>query len=60
MDMVDSLDEIKSSRSVAGKKFPNAKVNSALNENIQNPHFKKNVSLEEHEAQKEDRFPRGR
>ena len=52
MEMVDSLDEFESLRSVAGKKFPNfemmdAKVNSALNENIQNPHFKKKVSLEE-------------
>ena len=65
MEMVDSLDELKSSRSVAGKKFQNfemldAKVASALNENIQNPHFKKKVSLEEQKAQKEDRFPRGR
>ena len=29
---------------------------SALNKNIQNSFFKKKVSLEEHKAQKEDRF----
>ena len=55
VEMVDSLDEFKSSRSVARKKFPNS-----VNENIQNHHFKKKVSLEEQEAPKEDRFPRGR
>ena len=63
--MVDSMDELKSSRSVAGKNFPNlgmldAKVASALNKIIQNSHFKKKVSLEEQKARKEDRFPRGK
>ena len=58
-------EELKSSRSVAGKNFPNfemldAKIASALNKIIQNTHFKKKVSLEEHIAQKEDRFLRGR
>ena len=57
MEMVDSLDELKSSRSVAGKKFPNfelldAKIASALNKIIQNSQFKKKVSLEEQTAQK--------
>ena len=65
VEMVDSLDELKSSRSVAGKNFPNfemldAKIASALNKIIQNSHFKKKVSLEEQNAQKEDRFLRGR
>ena len=51
VEMVDSLDELKSSRSVAGKKFPifemlDAKIASALNNIIQNSHFKKKVSLE--------------
>ena len=46
VEMVDSLDELKSSPSVAGKKFPNfemldAKIASALNKIIQNSHFKK-------------------
>ena len=41
MAMVDSLDELKSSRSVYGKDFPNfkmldAKIASALNKIIQN------------------------
>ena len=63
--MVDSLDELKSSRSVCGKDFPNfemldAKIASALNKIIQNSHFKKKVSLEEQKAHKEDRFLRGR
>ena len=63
--MVGSMGELKSSRSVCGKNFPNfemldAKITSALNKIIQNSHFKKMVSLEEQKAQKEDRFLRGR
>ena len=51
VEMVDSLDELKSSRSVYGKDFPNfemldAKIASALNKIIQNSYFKKKVSLE--------------
>ena len=65
VEMVDSLDELKSSRSIYGKAFPNtemldAKIASALNKIIQNSQFKKRVSLEEQKAQKEDRFLRGR
>ena len=65
VEMVDSLEELKSSRSVSGKNFPNfemldAKIASALNKIIQNSHFKKEVSLEEQKAQKQDRFQRGR
>ena len=65
VEMVDSLDELKSSRSVCGKDFPNfemldVKIASALNKIIQNSQFKKKVSLEEQKAPKEDRFPRGR
>ena len=37
-----------------------AKIASALNKIIQNFHFKKKVSLEEQNAQKEDWFLRGR
>ena len=49
VEMVDSLDELKCSRSVAGKKFQNfdmldAKVASAPNKIIQNSHFKKTMS----------------
>ena len=65
MEMVDSLGELKSSRSIPGKNFPNfekldAKIASALTKIIQNSHFKKKVSLELQKAQKEDRFLRGR
>ena len=63
--MVDSMEELKSSRSVAGNNFPNfetldAKIASALNKIIQNFHFKKKVNLEEQKAQKEDPFLGGR
>ena len=52
VEMVDSLEELKSSRSVCGKNFPNfemldAKIASALNKIIQNSNMKKKVSLEE-------------
>ena len=65
VEMVDSLDELKFSRSIAGEEFPNfelldARIASALNKIIPNSHFKKKVSLEEQKAQKEDRFFRGR
>ena len=65
VEMVDSLAELKSSRSIAGKNFPNfemldARIASALNNIIQNSHFKKKVSLEEQKVQKEDWFLRGR
>ena len=65
VEMVNSLDEFKSSRSVAGKNFPNfkmldAKISSALNNIIPNSHFKKKVSLEEQKAQKDSRFLRGK
>ena len=65
VEMVDSLEELISSRSVCGKNFPNfemldAKIASALDKIIQHSQIKKKVSLEEQKAQKEDRFLRGR
>ena len=65
VEMVDSVDEQKFSRSIAGKDFPkfemlDAGVASAVNKIIQNSHFKKKFSLEEQKAQKDDRFLRGR
>ena len=65
VEMVDSLDELKSSRAVSGKDFTNfemldAKIASALNKIIQNCQFKKEVSFEEQKAQKEDQFLWGR
>ena len=65
MKMVNSIEELKSSRSVAGKYFflffemLDGKIASSLNRIIQNSQFKK-VSLEEQKALKEDRFQRGR
>ena len=55
VDMVDSVDDLKSSRSIGGKDFPNfelldARSASALNKIIQNSYFKKKVSLEERKS----------
>ena len=65
VEMVDSLDKLKSSRSENGNFFPktemlDAKIASALNKIIPNSQFKKKVSLEEQKAPKKDRFLRGR
>ena len=65
VEMVDSVDDLKSSCSTAGKNFPNfemldAEIASALNKIIQNSQFKKKVSLEEQKSHKEERFQRGR
>ena len=65
MELVDSVDDLKSSCSVRGSEKPNsevldARIASALNKIIHNSHFKRRISLEEQKAQKEDRFFRGR
>ena len=65
MELVDSVDELKSSRSIAGKNFQkfemlDAKIASVLNKIIHSSQIKKKVSLEEQKAKKEDRFKRGR
>ena len=57
VEMVDSLDELKSSRSICGMDFANfemfdTNIASALNKIIQTSQFKKKVSLEEHKAPK--------
>ena len=62
VEMVDSLDEFKSSRQVAGKNFLNfemldAKIAPALNKIIQNSNFMEKVSLEEQKAQKGESVP---
>ena len=59
------MDELKSSRSVHGKDFPNfemldAKIASARSKIIQNSQFMKKVSLGGAQSQKEDRVLRGR
>ena len=65
VEMVESVDDLKSSRSIRGTHGPNfelldARIASAVNQIIENTRFKKKVSLEEQKAQKEDRFLRGR
>ena len=65
VELVDSVDDLKSSSSVRGIQMPDfevlgAKIASALNRIIHNSHFKRRVSLEEQKAQKKDRFLRGR
>ena len=65
VEMVDSVDDLKSSSSIRGISMPNfevldARIASALNIIIHNSHFKRRISLEEQEAQKQDRFLRGR
>ena len=64
VDLVDSVDELRSSSSIRGISMPNfevldARIASALNKIIHNSQFKRRISLEELKAQKEDRF-RGR
>ena len=65
VEMVESVDDLKSSRSIKGTPGPDfelldARIASALNKITQNTRFKKKVSLEEMTAHKEDRFLRGR
>ena len=63
VEMVDSVDDLRSSSSTRGISMPNfevfdARIASALNKIVHNSHFKRRVSLEEQKAQKEDRFLR--
>ena len=65
VEMVESVDDLKSSRSITGTHGPDfevldARIASALNRIIHNTHFKRKATLEEQNAQKEDRFLRGR
>ena len=60
VELVDSVDDLKSSCSVRGIRMPDfevldAKIASALNRIIHDTKFKRKVSLEEQNAQKEDR-----
>ena len=64
-EMVDSVDDLRSSSSFRCISMPNfevvdARIASALNKIIHNSHFKRRISLEEQKAQKQDRFLRGR
>ena len=65
MELVDSVDDLKSSCCVRGIRTPDfevldERIASTLNRIIHNIHFKRKISLEEQKAQKEDRFLRGR
>ena len=65
VELVESVDELRSSSSIRGISMPNfevldARIASALNKIIHNCQFKRRISLEEQKAQKEDRFFRGR
>ena len=62
MELVDSLDELRTSSSIRGISMPNcevldARIASALTKIIHNSHLKRRIRLEEQEAQKQDRFP---
>ena len=61
VEMVDPMDDLKSSSSIRGIQMPNfevldSRIASPLNKIIQNTQFKRKVSLEGMKAQKEDRF----
>ena len=65
VELVDSVDELRSSSSIRGISMPNfevldARIASALHKIIHNSQFKRIINLEEQKAQKEDRFLRGR
>ena len=62
VEMVDSVDELRSSSSICGISMPNfevldARIASALNRIIHNSHFKRRVSLEEEKGPKRGPFP---
>ena len=64
VELVDSMDDLRSSSSTRGVSMPNfevldVRIASALNKIIHHSHFKR-ISLEEQKAQKEDRFLRSR
>ena len=65
VEMVDSVDDLKSSSSIRGITMPkfevlDARIASALNKIIHNSHSTRRISLEERKAQKQERFLRGR
>ena len=65
VEMVDSVDDLKSSQSMGGHRFPNfemldAKNASSLTMIVQNSYSKNRVNVAEQKAQLEDRFLRGR
>ena len=62
VEMVDSVDELRSSSSIRGIPMPDfevldARIASALNRIIHNSHFKRRISLEEQKSPKAGPFP---
>ena len=62
VEMVDSVDDLKSSSSVRGISMPNfevldTRIASALNKIIHNSHFKRRISLEEQKGPEAGPFP---
>ena len=62
VELVDSVDELRSSSSIRSIPLPNlevldARIASALSKIIHNSHFQRKISLEEQKAQKQDPFP---
>ena len=62
VEMVESVDDLKSSCSVRGIRMPNfevldARIASALNKIIHNSHFKRRISLEEQKNPEAGPFP---
>ena len=62
VELVDSADDLKSSRSVRGIQMPkfevlDAKIASALNRIIHNTQFKRRISLQEHKGPEAGPFP---
>ena len=65
VEMVDSVDDLKSSSSIRSIPMPDfevfdTRIASALNKIIHDSHFRRRISLEEQKAQKENLFLRGR
>ena len=62
VEMVDSVDDFKTSSSMRGISIPNfevldARIASALNKIIHNFHFKRRISLEEQKGPEAGPFP---
>ena len=62
VELVDSVDDLKSSSSIRGISMPNfevldARIASALNKIIHNSHFKRRISLEEQKSPEAGPFP---
>ena len=65
VEMVNFVDDLRSSSSIRGISMPkfevlDARIASALNKIIHNSHFRRRISPEDQQAQKQDRFLRGR